>query len=252
MENEQFTEALISNKNLYNMNQHILKYFPKAEPWSEVTEKYLGKIFSDYNVPKEKILYASCICPDELNYTATNFNGHFRQGFYLGGLSGIPYTGKTGMAAYASHVPADGASFIYFGPHVGISNDGSIGHVLRENQHEHTFSCGSLISVLERMRRNHVFDWSTNNFEDLQARVIEKLLHNHNDRIFQAESDVMEALRILYYVSECLLRQFIIESKTTFATPHIFLLGGVIINGDAGEENFAEIWSFDHIDLRTV
>lgn len=234
------------------MQNQILKYFPKAEKWSEVTDKYVHKIVSEYGFEKEKILYASCICPDELNYKATNFNGHFRQGFYLGGLSGIPYTGKTGMAAYASHIPADGASFIYFGPHVGISSDGHIGHVMREHQHEPTFSCGSLISVLERMRRHHEFDWSSNNFEDLQARVIEKLLHNQQERIFNAESDVMEALKILYNVSDCLLRQFIVESKAAFPSPHIFLLGGVIINTDAGKENLAEIWSFDHMDLREV
>lgn len=231
---------------------HVLKYFPKAEPWSEITEKYLSRIVSGYGMSKEKILYASCICPDELNYRVTNFNGHFKQGFYLGGLAGIPYTGKTGMAAYASHIPADGASFIYFGPHVGISGDGSIGHVLREHQCEQTFSCGSLISVLDRMRRDHVFDWSVNNFEDLQARVIEKLLHNHKDRIFKAETDVMEALRILFNVSECLLRQFITENRNAFATPHIFLLGGVVINTDRGGENYAEIWSFDHLDLRNL
>lgn len=234
------------------MSQRILQYFPKAEKWSEIAEKYLRKILTEYEVQKEKILYASCICPDELNYSVTNFNGHFKQGFYLGGLSGIPYTGKTGMAAYASHVPADGASFIYFGPHVGISCDGSIGHVLREHQHEPTFSCGSLISVLERMRRNHIFDWSSNNFEDLQARVIEKLLHNHSERIFNAQTDVMEALQILYNSSECLLRQFIMENKTAFASPHIFLMGGVIINTDAGQENYAEVWSFEHLDLRSL
>lgn len=231
------------------MNQHILKYFPKAQRWSDVTDRYINKIVTDYGIEKEKLLYASCICPDELNYTATNFNGHFRQGFYLGGLSGIPYTGKTGMAAYASHVPADGASFIYFGPHVGISGTGKIGHVLREHQHEPTFSCGSLISVLERMRRGHVFDWSSNNFEDLQARVIEKLLHNHQESIFNAESDVVEALKILYNVSECLLHQFILENKTSFPSPHIFLLGGVIINTGPQSENYAEIWSFEHLDL---
>lgn len=231
------------------MNQHILKYFPKAEKWSEVTDRYVNKIVTEYGVEKEKLLYASCICPDELNYSATNFNGHFHQGFYLGGLSGIPYTGKTGMAAYASHVPADGASFIYYGPHVGISHTGNIGHVLREHQHEPTFSCGSLISVLERMRHHHEFDWSSNNFEDLQARVIEKLLHNHEESIFNAESDVMEALKILYNVSDCLLHQFILENKTIFPSPHIFLLGGVIINTGAQSENYAEIWSFEHLDL---
>lgn len=232
------------------MNPHILKFFPRAERWSDVTDHYVQKILSEHPVPKDKILYASCICPDELNYNATSFNGHFPKAFYLGGLSGIPYTGKTGMAAYASHIPADGASFIYYGPHVGISNDGLIGHVLRKHQQTPTFSCGSLISVLDRMRKHHVFDWSSNNFEDLQARVIEKLLHNHQERIFNAESDVMEALRILYNASDYLLRQFIHENRDSFASPHIFLLGGVIINTDLGEENYAEIWSFDHLDLR--
>lgn len=230
--------------------EQILKYFPKAEPWSVVTDRYINKILTEYTIPKEKILYASCICPDELNYTITNFNDHFKQGFYLGGLAGIPYTGKTGMAAYASHIPADGASFIYFGPHVGISDNGSIGYVLREHQHDHTFSCGSLISVLDRMRRDHVFDWSSNNFEDLQARVIEKLLHNHKERIFKADTDVLEALKILYNVSDCLLHQFIQENKESFASSHVFLLGGVVINTDAGKENFAEIWSFEHLELR--
>lgn len=242
--------TIIKYTQYYIYMEHILKYFPKAEKWSQVTEKYLNKILTEYEVPKEKILYAACICPDELNYSVTNFNGHFEKAFCLGGLAGIPYTGKTGMAAYASHIPADGASFIYFGPHVGISSDGSIGHVIREHQHDHTFTCGSLISVLDRMRRDHVFDWSVNNFEDLQARVIEKLLHNHKERIFKAETDVLEALKILYNVSECLLRQFITENKTVFPSPHIFLLGGVVINTDAGEENYAEMWSFDHLDLR--
>jgi hypothetical protein len=77
-------------------------------------------------------------------------------------------------------------------------------------------------------------------------------LHNHKDRIFKAETDVMEALKILYNVSECLLRQFISENKAAFASPHIFLLGGVVINTDAGQENYAEIWSFDHVDLRNL
>lgn len=232
------------------MNDNILKYFPKAKPWAAVTDEYVNKITKDYGFEKDKILYASCICPDELNYNVTSFNDHFNKAFCLGGLSGIPYTGKTGMAAYASHVPADGASFIYYGPHVGISNDGSIGQVLREHQHVPTFTCGSLISVLDRMRRDFVFDWSSNNFEDLQARVVEKVLHNHKERIFQSESDVLESLKILFSFSDCLLKQFINDNRKVFPTPHVFLLGGVIINTDAGEENFAEIWSFEHINLK--
>ena len=231
------------------MLEIIRKHFPNACTWPEVTGKYLQKISTEYHIPIEKLLFASCVCPDELNYRATNFNNEFSLAFNLGGLGGIPYTGKTGMAAYASHIPADGASFIYFGPHVGIHSDGSIGIIHREHQHGATYSCGALLSVLERMRKDIPFDWSTNNFEDLQARVIEKLLHNHKDQIFASEQYVLEAVKIIYNVTECLLRQFVMESKYTFACKHVFLLGGTIINTDFGLENYVEIQSFEHIEI---
>jgi len=227
----------------------ILKYYPKAQTWNEITHQYLQKIGCDYHFSLDKVLFASCICPDELNYRATNFDGFFPNAFYLGGLGGIPYTGKTGMAAYASHVPDDGAAFIFYGSHVGIHSDGSIGIVQREHQHGTTYSCGALLSVLERMRKDVPFDWSTNNFEDLQARVIEKLLHNHKEQIFSAENYVLEAVNIIFNMSECLLRQFVQESKLSFNCKCVFLLGGIIINTDVGLENYVEIQSFERIEF---
>ena len=227
----------------------IKNHFPKASTWPEITKEYLSKISDEYKIPLSKVLLASCICPDELNYRATSFDKSFTQAFYLGGLGGIPYTGKTGMAAYASHVPTDGAAFIFYGPHVGIHSDGTIGVIQREHQHEPTYSCGALLSVLERMREDVIFDWSSNNFEDLQARVIEKLLHNHKERIFKSEQYVLEAVRIIFDTSECLLRQFVMESKEHFECKHVFLLGGIIINTDFGLENYIEIQQFEHIRL---
>ena len=227
----------------------IRKHFPEASTWPEVTREYLHKIPKEYQIPIEKVLFASCICPDELNYRATNFNNSFPHAFYLGGLGGIPYTGKTGIAAYASHIPPDGASFIFYGPHVGIHSDGSVGMVHREHQHEPTYSCGALLSVLERMRNDEPFDWSSNNFEDLQARVIEKLLHKHKEHIFSAEQYVLEAVKVIYNTSGCMLRQFIIENKLKFPSKHVFLLGGTIINTDFGLENYVEIQDFEHIEL---
>jgi hypothetical protein len=232
------------------MQEIIRNLFPKASTWPEITREYLHKLSAEYQIPLSKVLFASCICPDELNYRATNFNHSFPQAFYLGGLGGIPYTGKTGMAAYASHVPEDGASFIFYGPHVGISKDGTIGVIHREHQHTSTYSCGALLSVLEHMKKDIPFDWSSTNFEDLQARVIEKLLHNHKDRIFESDQYVLEAVKIMFEVSSCMLRQFVVESEEAFPCKHVFLLGGIMINTDAGLENYVEIQSFEHIKLK--
>ena len=49
----------------------------------------------------------------------------------MGGLDGFPFTGLTGMGAFASHVPDDGAVFVYYGPHIGITKDGVIGEIHR-------------------------------------------------------------------------------------------------------------------------
>lgn len=42
----------------------------------------------------------------------------------IGGLGGIPFAGKTGFKAYASHVPDDGNLLILFAPHVGMDTSG--------------------------------------------------------------------------------------------------------------------------------
>lgn len=65
--------------------------------------------------------------------------------FNLGGLAGLPFTGKTGFGAFAAHVPKDGHIFIVYAPHVGISRDGEIGYYHREGQLGATTSCGACI-----------------------------------------------------------------------------------------------------------
>ena len=52
--------------------------------------------------------------------------------FPLAGLAGLPFTGKTGWAAFSSHLVEDGNIVILYAPHVGIDNDGIIGQVMRE------------------------------------------------------------------------------------------------------------------------
>ena len=36
--------------------------------------------------------------------------------FKMGGLNGFPFTGLTGMSAFSSHVPDNGAVLIFYGP----------------------------------------------------------------------------------------------------------------------------------------
>ncbi len=231
------------------MNQSIKKHFPAAETWNEVTIKYLKIMTEEYGFPVDKILYASCVCADELNYIATNFNNTFRNGFNLGGLGGLPFSGVTGIQAYGSHIPDGGAGFIFYASHVGISRDGTIGSIKRENQTTPTYSCGALNTVLDLMKRDHEFDWTTKSFKIIQTQTLELMLNGQKERIFSSTEPVIEAVNIIANTTKCLLHSFVIENKHFFTGNKVFLLGGVMINTEHYYENYLEIRDFDIIDL---
>jgi len=44
--------------------------------------------------------------------------------FTISGIGGLPFVGKTGWAAFSSHVPEDGNVVVLFAPHVGVDSYG--------------------------------------------------------------------------------------------------------------------------------
>lgn len=50
----------------------------------------------------------------------------------FGGLAGVPFAGKTGFNAFASHVPDDGNLLVLYAPHVGMDKMGNLGSVERK------------------------------------------------------------------------------------------------------------------------
>jgi hypothetical protein len=67
--------------------------------------------------------------------------------FPLGGLSGFPFTGKTGWGAFSSHCPNDGNIVILFAPHVGIDKMGTVGNINRNGQDHCSTACGAAIGA---------------------------------------------------------------------------------------------------------
>jgi Limiting CO2-inducible proteins B/C beta carbonyic anhydrases len=84
----------------------------------------------------ENTLFSSSVCVDEINHHHNSLNrklaDFWGECFYMGGLGGLPFVGKTGFNAYAQHVPKEGNLFILFAPHVGLSPDGQIGKYARQ------------------------------------------------------------------------------------------------------------------------
>ncbi len=74
-----------------------------------------------HNITATNTLFAQSVCPDEINHECgdiTNlFSEHLGEVFHMGGLAGLPFTGKTGFTAFSHHVP-DGNILIFMSVHL--------------------------------------------------------------------------------------------------------------------------------------
>ena len=126
------------------------KYFPGAISSSRTLAK-VASIIEQHGFTDDNTLYAQSICPDEINHETGDitelFFTHLGEVFHLGGLAGIPFTGKTGFAAYSHHVPAGGHCFVLMAPHIGISDDLELGFYSRDGQTCAGTACGAAIGA---------------------------------------------------------------------------------------------------------
>ena len=74
--------------------------------------------------------------------------------FSLGGLAGVPFTGKTGWGAFSGHVPENGNILVLYAPHVGIDAAGNIGKFKRHHQHAPSTACGATIGAYNALLNN--------------------------------------------------------------------------------------------------
>lgn len=85
-----------------------------AEDGLTIHEKAKAALVA-HDVTDENTLFAQSVCPDEINHEkgdiTTLFSAHLGEVFHMGGLAGIPFTGKTGFTAFSHHVPDGNIDF---------------------------------------------------------------------------------------------------------------------------------------------
>jgi hypothetical protein len=117
------TEILMNMESTGEISmQHIFQQLTKYETACELTEQFfpgaktskyilydVERVMKQYGFTPENTLFAQSVCPDEINHAVgdiTNlFAEYFGEVFHLGGLGGVPFTGKTGFSAFSNHVP---------------------------------------------------------------------------------------------------------------------------------------------------
>jgi len=226
----------------------IHKWYPKAITTIDSVNKIIDFVEYELDLEPKQVMLADSICSDDVNsiqYPART--QEFLGPFKMGGLDGFPFTGLTGMGAFASHVPDDGAVFIYYGPHIGITKDGTIGEIHRFGQHKNSGCCGAARGALGKLANNQIAAGHITEL-DYQMNTIEQILFTQKERVLNAKTPLFEATEVIYEAIDKRINE--LADKTTYNCKYVILVGAILINSDSDMGSFTEIRRFDVIDLK--
>lgn len=225
----------------------IHKWYPKAMTTIDNVNKIIDFVESDLDLEPRQVMLADSICSDDVNSIQYPSRTHeFLGPFKMGGLDGFPFTGLTGMGAFASHVPDDGAVFIYYGPHIGITKDGTIGEIHRLGQSKNSGCCGAAKGALGKLINDQIIAGNITEL-DYQMNTIEQILFNEKERVLHAETPLFEATEVIYEAIDQRINELV--DKTNYNCKYVILVGAILINSDSDMGSFTEIRRFDVIVL---
>ncbi|WP_375583236.1 hypothetical protein [Cyclobacterium xiamenense] len=231
-------------------DQIVKKEFPNARDAKDTSVHFLGKMQIEHQLDISKVLMATSVCSDDINVPSTTFFNVLFGPFVMGGLGGIPFVGKTGMTAYAHHIPDEGSAFIFYGPHIGITLDGELGKMYRPRMEAKGNSCGALMLALDRFRTDGYTPLL--NEDDYQQMKLEESLLPYRAEILASENPPKAITEATYRIIDQKIRQYLKTCKDEFHVKRVTLLGGIIINTDYGLDDYFDARNFEVIDLKSV
>ncbi|KXX66819.1 hypothetical protein [Flammeovirga sp. SJP92] len=224
--------------------------FPNAKDAKDTSIHYLGKMQIDHQLDVSKVLMATSVCSDDINVPSTTFFNVLFGPFVMGGLGGIPFVGKTGMTAFAHHIPDDGSAFIFYGPHIGITLEGELGKMYRPRMEETGNSCGALMLALSRLENESYAP--TMSDDDYQQMKLEESLLPYREQIMAAENKSKAITEATYEIIDKKVHEYLKACKDEFHVDKVTLLGGIVINTDYGLDDYFDARNFEVIDLTTL
>lgn len=227
----------------------IRKFYPNAITIIDSVNKAIDYYEDHLNLEPSKIMFADCICSDDVNSIqyparAQEFLGPFK----MGGLNGFPFSGLTGMGAFASHVPDEGAILIYYGPHIGITKTGTIGEINRFGQSKKSDCCGAAKVALNKLMNNQIIEGNITEM-DYQMNTIEQIIYRQKDRILNAAIPMQEATEVIYEAIDKRINELV--AMTKYNCKYVILVGAILINSDSDMGSYTSTRRFNIIELKT-
>lgn len=227
----------------------IQQHYPNASTTIDSVNHFIDFVESQLDLEPSQIMLADSICSDDVNsiqypVRTQEFLGPFK----MGGLDGYPFTGLTGMGAFASHVPDEGAVAIYYGPHIGITKEGTIGEIHRHGQVKNSGCCGAAKAALNKLTNNLITAGNITEL-DYQMNTIEQILLKEKERILSALIPLKEATEVIFEAIDRRMEELVLGTK--YNCKYLILFGAIHINSDTDMGSFNESRKFEVIDLKT-
>jgi Limiting CO2-inducible proteins B/C beta carbonyic anhydrases len=227
----------------------IRQYYPHAITTIDSVNMLIDFVEEKLDLEPSQIMLADSICSDDVNSIQYPARAHeFLGPFKMGGLDGFPFTGLTGMGAFASHVPDEGAVFVYYGPHIGITKSGTIGEIHRFGQSKNSGCCGAAKGALQKLLNNQITEGYITEM-DYQMNTIEQILFKQKERILNAKIPLYEATEVIYEAIDQRINELV--EQTRYNCKYVLLMGAILINSDSDMGSFTTTKRFDVIDLGT-
>mmetsp|Transcript_100719 Transcript_100719/g.285450 ORF Transcript_100719/g.285450 Transcript_100719/m.285450 type:complete len:296 (-) Transcript_100719:175-1062(-) len=220
--------------------------FPGAVRGAEVKSRVLQAL-KPYGVGRSNVVYGQSVCSDEINsdpgHVTTLLSKHYGKTFFVGGIGGAPYVGKTGFGAFSGHVPDGGHVVLLFGPHIGFSPTGEAGKFLRTGQGQATTSCGAVIAAYGQCTGGSNMPADP---DDLEQSWLRTKLKPHCAGVAKSKQPMVDLVMKAYEVIEQEVFKIV---NTNFGTGNLILIGGIQINMPYPTPGF---WMPMHFSIRTA
>lgn len=227
----------------------VRRHYPLAVTTSFSVDLLFDLMEEKFDLEPRQIMLADSICSDDVNTIEYPARAYEMLGpFKMGGLDGFPFTGLTGMGAFAAHVPDEGAVFIYYAPHIGITKNGTVGEINRIGQHKNSGCCGAAKAALAKLQNNQITEGTVSEL-DYQMNTIEQIFYKQKERILSASIPLMEATEVMYEAID--ERILLLAEKTNYPCRYLILIGAILINGDHDMGSFTTTRRFEVVDLHT-
>lgn len=215
----------------------VERWYPGARTGFDFAQAQLDRLRAAGGQARTTVL-AACLCADDLIASVTDLPRRLAGPFQLGGLAGLPHTGRTGMTAFAHHIPTGGSAFVLYGPHLGFDGAGRPGSILRPGQQHEGPCCGALLLALR-----HLADGAPppDALTDPQQAALERVLAPHAAELRAAEQPVIAAIDLLYACIHEQIHGLLTALRGEFHGARIVTCGVVMIHLGQGHDDRLQV-----------